>query len=100
MVTSFKKTKPKLDPITNEIVQPSSVEHFKLLGVWVSNSMQWKYYMEHIIWSRFSQTTSAKTTETWRCCRRFYSYDLQVCWQAIVSVNEYGYIAWHNATLV
>ena len=90
MVTSFKKTKPKLDPITNEIVQPSSVEHLNYLGCGFQIACN-----GNITWN-----TLYETTETWRCCRRLYSYDLQVCWQAIVSVNEYGYIAWHNATLV
>ena len=48
MIVSFKKTKPEFDPITHEDVPLETVDHFKLLGVWVSNNMTWKHHVEHI----------------------------------------------------
>ena len=49
MTISFKKTKPQLDPITHEGIPLECVDNFKLLGIWVSNNMTWKYHVEHII---------------------------------------------------
>ena len=48
MTISFKKTKPQLDPITHEGIPLECVDNFKLLGIWVSNNMTWKYHVEHI----------------------------------------------------
>ena len=48
MLVSFKKTKPEFDPITHEDVPLETVDHFKLLRVWVSNNMTWKQHVEHI----------------------------------------------------
>ena len=39
MIVSFKKTKPEFDPITHEDVPLETVDHFKLLGIWVSDNM-------------------------------------------------------------
>ena len=47
-MVSFKKTKPEFDPITHEDVLLETVDHFKLLGIWVSNNMTWKHHVDHI----------------------------------------------------
>ena len=39
MMVSLKKTKPEFDPITHEDVPLETADHFKLLGIWVSNNM-------------------------------------------------------------
>ena len=48
MNISFKKIKLQLDPITHEGVPLESVDNFKLLGIWISNNMTWKYHVEYI----------------------------------------------------
>ena len=47
-MVSFKKTKPEFDPITHENVPFETVDHFKVLGIWVSNNMTWKHHVDHI----------------------------------------------------
>ena len=80
MTISFKKTKPQLDPITHEGIPIESVDNFKLLGIWVSNNMTWKYHVEHIIiFNCISQTLLLETTETLWCGSRRSTYVLQVC---------------------
>ena len=43
MMVSFKKTKSEFEPITHEDVLLETVDHFKLLGIWVSNNMTWMH---------------------------------------------------------
>ena len=94
MTISFKKTKLQLDPITHEGVPLECVDHFKLLGIWVSNNMTGKYHVVHIY-----ATASP---------RLYYPKQLRRCGVAledqpmfyksvIVPITEYACPAWHTS---
>ena len=74
-----KKTKPQLDPITHEGIPLESVDNFKLLGIWVSNNITWKYHVEHIYSIASPRLLLLETTETLWCGSRRATYVLQVC---------------------
>ena len=94
MTISFKKTKPQLDHITHEGVPLESVDHFKLLGIWVSNNMTWKYHVEHIYATASPRPYYLKQL---RQCGVALEDQLMFYKSVIVPITEYACPAWHTS---
>ena len=94
MIVSFKKTKPEFDPITHEDVPLETVDHFKLLGVWVSNNMTWKHHVEHIYAVVSPRLYYLKQL---RRCGVATEDQLMFYKSVIAPITEYACLAWHTS---
>ena len=91
---SFKKTKPQLDPITHEGIPLECVNNFKLLGIWVSNNMTWKYHVEHIYSIASPRLYYLKQL---RRCGVALEDQLMFYKSVIVPITEYACPTWHTS---
>ena len=90
MMVSFKKTKPEFDPITHEDVPLETVDHFKLLGILVSNNMTWKHHVDHIYAFASPRLYYLKQL---RCCGVAIEDEFMFYKSVIAPVTEYACLA-------
>ena len=95
MLMSFKKNKPEFDRITHEDVPLETVDHFKRLGLWVSNNMTWKQHVEHIYAVASPRLYYLKQL---RRCDVATEDQLMFYKPVITPITEYACPAWHRTT--
>ena len=94
MIVSFKKTKPDFDPITHKDVPLENMDHSKLLVIWVSNNMTWKYHVDHIY--AFASPRLYYQKQLRRC--GIATEDQLMFYKSVIApITEYACPAWHTS---